>query len=152
MHMRSSHGEIEVFLCPDDPAVKISSNSGCTTTHQPVPSSRLHDTSSYLPPEFLVNSASAEVRVEPLHSVQNSLVSNENSIPTTISSVTSSSGMRDALLCESDDFGPMGGGKFQLQTEDQNSVPGKYRFSSFPTRLFANHTFSIVISCYIRDR
>lgn len=39
--------------------------------------------------------------------------------------VTSLAGMKDAFLCESDDYGPMGGGKFQLQTEDQISTSGR---------------------------
>lgn len=117
MHMRSSHGEIEVFLCPDDPAVKTSPNPGYTTT-QPVPSSKESDI-PYLPPELLANGGSG-VRVEPVPSVESSL--NTRLCTPVISAVTSLAGMRDALLCESDDYGPMGGGKFQLQTEDQIST------------------------------
>ncbi|XP_031841042.1 transcription factor E2F3 [Nomia melanderi] len=111
MHMRSSHGEIEVFLCPDDPSVKTSPNPGYTAT-QPVPSSKESDI-PYLPPELLANGGSG-VRVEPVPSV-------ESSLNTRLCTPTAST--RDALLCESDDYGPMGGGKFQLQTEDQISTP-----------------------------
>lgn len=120
MHMRSSHGEIEVFLCPDDPTVKTSPNTGYTTT-QPVPSSKESEIPG-LPPELLVNGGSG-VRVEPVPSVESTL--NTRSCTPVISAVTSLAGMRDALLCESDDYGPMGGGKFQLQTEDQINTPGR---------------------------
>lgn len=120
MHMRSSHGEIEVFLCPDDPAVKTSPTPGYTTT-QPVPSSKESEIPC-LPLELLANGGSG-VRVEPVPSIESSL-STRLCTPV-ISTVTSLAGMRDALLCESDDYGPMGGGKFQLQTEDQISTPGR---------------------------
>lgn len=40
---------------------------------------------------------------------------------TAIPSVSNIPDMKGAFLCESDDYGPMGGGKFQLQTEDQIS-------------------------------
>lgn len=115
--MRSSHGEIEVFLCPDDPTVKTSPNPGYTTT-QPVPSSKESEIPC-LPPELLANGDNG-VQIEPLESSLNT-----RSGTPVISTVTSLAGMRDALLCESDDYGPMGGGKFQLQTEDQISTSGR---------------------------
>ncbi|XP_015109280.1 transcription factor E2F6 isoform X1 [Diachasma alloeum] len=106
IHMRSSFGEIEVFLCPDDPTVKVNSpGSG--------------EGQNVLPREFIVEDESKKEgkgewkryrvpKSEPVDEVEGVVAS------------TSSSGMRDALLSESDDFGPMGGGRFQLQTEDQN--------------------------------
>lgn len=130
MHMRSSHGEIEVFLCPDDPTVKTSPNPGYTTT-QPVPSSKESEIPC-LPPELLTNEESG-VRVEPVPSVESSL--NTRLSTPVISAVTSLAGMRDALLCESDDYGPMGGGKFQLQTEDQISTSGRMAYI-FKTRVY----------------
>ncbi|KAG7200238.1 hypothetical protein KM043_017715 [Ampulex compressa] len=145
MHMRSSHGEIEVFLCPDDPTVKTSPNPGYTTT-QPVPSSKESEVPC-LPPELLVNGGS-DVRVEPVPSVENSL-NTRLSVPV-ISAVTSLAGMRDALLCESDDYGPMGGGKFQLQTEDQISTPdlsildfGEHLLSLEPPLSENDYSFSL---------
>ncbi|XP_014471547.1 PREDICTED: transcription factor E2F3-like isoform X3 [Dinoponera quadriceps] len=116
MHMRSSHGEIEVFLCPDDPGVKTSPYSGYATTQSVVPQSKESDTPTSLPPELLIN-RDGDVRVEPVPSDESSL--NARLCTPIISSVNSLSSMKDAFLCESDDYGPMGGGKFQLQTEDQ---------------------------------
>lgn len=120
MHMRSSHGEIEVFLCPDDSAVKTLPYPGCSIP-QVVPQSKEPDIPC-LPPELLVNRDS-DVRVESVPSEDN-LPDERLNIPV-ISAVTSLAGMRDAFLFESDDYGPMGGGKFQLQTEDQISTSGK---------------------------
>jgi transcription factor E2F2 len=119
MHMRSEHGEIEVFLCPDDPAVKTSPCHGYATT-QTVPQSKELDI-SYLPPELLVNRDS-DVRVEPVPSDESCI---NTRLCTPVTPVTSITGMKDAFLCESDDYGPMGGGKFQLQTEDQISTSGR---------------------------
>lgn len=126
MHMRSSHGEIEVFLCPDDPVVKSSPNPGYATS-QPVPSSKEADV-PYLPPELLVNGDSDVRVVEHQRQETNaaeSALNSRTSMPSTSNEVTGVAGMRDALLCESDDYGPMGGGKFQLQTEDQIGAPGR---------------------------
>lgn len=150
MHIRSSHGEIEVFLCPDDAPIK-SQTSGYSSTTPPTPTPKpnptLLTTSSlmtatttttrtvssvkeseltYLPPELLVDTVNNEVRVKsesnPVVSVLNSCAS----MPSALNDVSSSiAGMRNALLCESDDYGPMGGGKFQLQTEDQIDAPGR---------------------------
>jgi len=115
MHMRSEHGEIDVFLCPEDPTVKTLSYSGYTTT-QSVPQSKESDIPC-LPPELLVNRES-DVRIESASSDESFINTRLCTPVTTVTSITS---MKDAFLCESDDYGPMGGGKFQLQTEDQIS-------------------------------
>lgn len=113
MHMRSEHGEIEVFLCPDDNTIKTSSYSGYATT-QTVPQSKELSDIPCLSPELLIK---RESDVE-------SVPSDESSMNTRLCTpVTSITGMKDAFLCESDDYGPMGG-KFQLQTEDQISTSG----------------------------
>lgn len=131
MHMKSSHGEIEVFLCPDDPGVKTSPYSGCATTQSVVPQSNEPDIPASLPPELLI-SREGDVRVEPVLSSSSSLPasSDESSLNArlstpTISSVSSLPSMKDAFLCETDDYEPMGGGKFQLQTEDQIGTSGR---------------------------
>ncbi|XP_012219393.1 transcription factor E2F1 isoform X2 [Linepithema humile] len=116
MHMRSEHGEIEVFLCPDDSAVKTSPYSGYATT-QSVPQSKESDIPC-LPFELLVNREN-DVRVEPVPSDESSL---NDRLCNSVTAVTSITSIKDAFLCESDDYGPMGGGKFQLQTEDQIST------------------------------
>lgn len=120
MHMRSEHGEIEVFLCPDDPAVKTSPYSGYTTT-QTVPQSKELSDIPCLSPELLIKRES-DVRVESVPSDESSM---NTRLCTPVTTVTNITGMKDAFLCESDDYGPMGGGKFQLQTEDQISTSGR---------------------------
>ncbi|XP_015604929.1 transcription factor E2F6 isoform X2 [Cephus cinctus] len=117
IHMRSQHGEIEVFLCPDDLGVKSTSSPGHRTTSH---TSSKMPPMPCLPPELLVGGG--DVKVEPVPSVEDHL-NPDQSAPITLTPTTSSARMRDALLCESDDFGPMGGGRFQLQTEDQNTTP-----------------------------
>lgn len=111
MYMRSSHGEIEVFLCPDDPGLKVSNSPSRPTTN---PRPQIPE----LPPELLVSGGETQVESIPLTTGRTNTTTNSPS-PTP----TTSTGLRDALLCESDDFGPMGGGRFQLQTEDQNAAP-----------------------------
>lgn len=118
--MRSEHGEIDVFLCPEDPTVKTLPYPGYATT-QSVPQSKESDIPC-LPPELLVNRES-DVRVEPVPSDESFINTRLYTPVTTVTNITS---MKDAFLCESDDYGPMGGGKFQLQTEDQISS-GKIR-------------------------
>lgn len=113
--MKSEHGEIDVFLCPEEPTVKTSPYHGYATT-QSVPQSKESDIPC-LPPELLVNRES-DVRIEPVPTDE-SFINSRLCIP--ITAVTSVTNMKDAFLCESDDYGPMGGGKFQLQTEDQIS-------------------------------
>ncbi|XP_058803059.1 transcription factor E2F3-like isoform X2 [Phymastichus coffea] len=108
IHMRSTHGEIEVFLCPEDPGVKAPLTPGCTTAS---PVTRVESSISQ---EFLVHNG-GDVKVEPVHATESCMPSEQ-----TMLSVLNSTGMRDALLCESDDFGIMGGGRLQLQTDDQH--------------------------------
>ncbi|KAI4499848.1 hypothetical protein M0802_005104 [Mischocyttarus mexicanus] len=169
MHIRSLHGEIEVFLCPDDASIKSQTSgysstpstptpklnptlsttslmTATTTTTRTVPSIKESEL-TYLPPELLVNN---EVRVKqepnPIVSVLNSCAS----MPSTSNDVSSIAGMRNAFLCESDDYGPMGGGKFQLQTEDQIDAPdlsilefGEHLLSLEPPLSDSDYSFSL---------
>ncbi|XP_058803057.1 transcription factor E2F4-like isoform X1 [Phymastichus coffea] len=137
IHMRSTHGEIEVFLCPEDPGVKAPLTPGCTTAVAPTsatttaaaaaaagtvvtvprpltPQSPVTRVESSISQEFLVHNG-GDVKVEPVHATESCMPSEQ-----TMLSVLNSTGMRDALLCESDDFGIMGGGRLQLQTDDQH--------------------------------
>ncbi|XP_029169706.1 transcription factor E2F2 isoform X2 [Nylanderia fulva] len=114
MHMRSEHGEIEVFLCPDDNTIKTSPYSGYATT-QTVPQSKELSDIPCLSPELVIKK---ESDVESVPSNESSM---NTRLCTPVTTVTSIAGMKDAFLCESDDYGPMGG-KFQLQTEDQIST------------------------------
>ncbi|XP_011309510.1 transcription factor E2F3 [Fopius arisanus] len=106
IHMRSLSGEIEVFLCPDDPAVKVNSPGGDAAP-------------CVIPKEFIVEGERKKERTESKRRYQVTKRETVDDDEDAVAS-TSSSGMRDALLSESDDFGPMGGSRFQLQTEDQN--------------------------------
>ncbi|XP_048513951.1 transcription factor E2F2 isoform X2 [Athalia rosae] len=115
IYMRSSHGEIEVFLCPDDPGSKVLNSPSRSTTN---PRPKISELPS-LPPELLVSGGEEQVDSISSTTSRNTTTSNNPPSPIPITST----GFRDALLCESDDFGPMGGGRFQLQTEDQNAAP-----------------------------
>lgn len=129
--MRSTHGEIEVFLCPEDPGVKAPLTPGYTTTATtsattavvPTPQSPQTRVGSSIPAEFLVHNG-GDVKVEAVPTTENCMPSEQ-----TMLSVLNSAGMRDALLCESDDFGIMGGGRLQLQTEDQHMSSGMIIYS-----------------------
>jgi transcription factor E2F2 len=142
--MRSTHGEIEVFLCPDDPGTKAPLPSSYTTTmptkttttpQSPVSKS---SASSSMPSEFLIHN-SGDVKVEPVPTTEDCLSSEQ------MLSALSSAGMRDALLCESDDFGLMGGGRLQLQTEDQHLPAGNNISLSF-LPLFGFYYVRLVIA------
>lgn len=135
IHMRSSHGEIEVFLCPDDPGTRTVHSPATVTTQQtshqtqPITPVAPKSSATSLPPELLVNSGvNNRMKTPPsIHThakVDHTSVKLER-LDDTMSLLSGSTGMRDALLCESDDYGPMGGGRFQLQTEDQNSSSGE---------------------------
>ncbi|XP_020289010.1 transcription factor E2F2-like isoform X2 [Pseudomyrmex gracilis] len=110
MHMRSENGEIEVFLCPDDSAVKTSPYSGYATT-QSVPQSKESDISC-LPPELLVNRESDARVVDPVP-YEGSM----NTRPCSPMSTVTGISIKDAFLGQSDDYGPMCGSKYQ--PEDQ---------------------------------
>lgn len=116
--MRSSHGEIEVFLCPDDSTVK---NQTTTTSSQLQQSASVLSKSknpSQLPSELLVTQEQQTHRIEPRMKIKTEYPC---AIKREIETISAASGMRDAMLGETDDFEPMGGGKYQLQTEDQMS-------------------------------
>ncbi|KAG8221926.1 hypothetical protein J437_LFUL002485 [Ladona fulva] len=98
IHMKSTEGEIEVFLCPHDDAPSSSvlggssSSSGISSMGSQDESSA--DVISGLMREGL-SADDPDARSDPLS-------------------------LCNILIRESDDYGPMGGGEFQLQTEDQH--------------------------------
>lgn len=116
MYMKSTQGEIEVFLCPDDPVFKVSSSPTRPTTN---PRPKIPEMPC-LPPELLVSGGESQIESTRSTATTNRTSANPPPSPTP----TTSTGLRDALLSESDDFGPMGGGRLQLQTEDQNDGTG----------------------------
>ncbi|XP_008553400.1 transcription factor E2F3 [Microplitis demolitor] len=123
IHMRSSHGEIEVFLCPDDSTTKTQTTTIPPQTQQSTSVLSKSKNSPHLPSELLVTQEQQTHRTESqtkiIKSEYNCVIKREPDTEDT--SISTASGMRDALLGETDDFEPMGGGKYQLQTEDQMS-------------------------------
>lgn len=87
--------------------------------------------------EYILGNTDSKVKLEPVSSICNSMQSTNEMMLSSIAS----SGMRDALLCESDDYDLMGGGKLQLQTDDHHMTSGieflNYLFFGFSrTNLF----------------
>lgn len=155
IHMRSSQGEIEVFLCPDDPATKIQNHSKDHKNHnhrsyqQQSQQHRPYKSQNKVEKRTIKNSPESNEtssnNTTQIKKVNENIITTANSqlctptksikIETNLRESTPpkasvSSGMRDALLSESDDFDPMGSSKFQLQTDDQNSSIGKYIFKT----------------------
>lgn len=119
IHMRSTQGEIEVFLCPDEPVPKplVSTSPAqttATTTTTTRSSSQIFATnSSYYSSELLPSRE--EIKIEPQLTMESEKKRDNSSKP-----LSSSAGMRDALLGESHDFSLGSQIKCQLQSEEQN--------------------------------
>ena len=123
--MRSTQGEIEVFLCPDEavpkplsPTSPAQTTASTTTTSPPQPFS---SKSSYYSSELLPNGR--EVKIEPVPTPEKE-IKQENHLTL----LSSSAGMRDALLGESEDFNLISENN-QLQTEEQGQSLGKKKIS-----------------------
>jgi len=134
--MKSENGEIEVFLCPEESTVQNGSSEdhsgtvndsmpSCTnavdygqqqTVHVPsvanysnveITASAVTDSSSHVDLEH--------IQISPDFMIKNEPVSED------VESVSGLSRIHNVLISEPDDFEPMGGGRFQLQTEDQHN-------------------------------
>ncbi|KAJ1523514.1 hypothetical protein ONE63_001366 [Megalurothrips usitatus] len=143
MHMKSTNGEIEVFLCPDDvssnePDVKpnpsqlddlavgehyIDVSQPSMAPNQPCSAIDAHeDIVSILPEpnhidlEALGLLMKTELKSEPT-SINEPISQDEGHSE---GSSDNTLRLKNALISESDDFGPMGG-RYQLQTEDQHN-------------------------------
>ncbi|KAF7990901.1 hypothetical protein HCN44_000706 [Aphidius gifuensis] len=153
IHMRSSQGEIEVFLCPDDPAIKNHNNINNNINNKEHNHRHLCKQRSKMEKQNNHNSTMSSIindnnttstinhhknQTQKINDKKSTTIDCQNNSSSSISTKSINniknqgnktfekeafvpSGMRDALLSESDDFGPMGGGRFQLQTDDQNS-------------------------------
>ncbi|XP_071455428.1 transcription factor E2F3-like [Hetaerina americana] len=102
IHMKTNRGEIEVFLCPHDEVT--SSSLGGISSSSGVSSMGSQEESH------------GEVIQELIGSGQCTDNDNDADIKSETFSLT------NILISECDDYGPMGGGKFQLQTEDQHQT------------------------------
>ncbi|KAK3929048.1 Transcription factor E2F2 [Frankliniella fusca] len=140
MYMKSTNGEIEVFLCPDDvgsndhdvkpnpsqlddlpvgehyidvPNQQMVPNQSCPTLDSSDVVSVIPDTPVDL---GALGMLKTEMKSEPT-SVNNEPLSQDEGHS---EGYNESHRLRNALISESDDFGPMGG-RYQLQTEDQHN-------------------------------
>ncbi|KAJ9594282.1 hypothetical protein L9F63_014287, partial [Diploptera punctata] len=134
MYMKSEHGEIEVFLCPEEapqseePSMSLnqvipscsSAVSDLTYAHQEVCTSSsvvdynmqaAADPSSDVDLGHLQMSTEFMIKDEPSRST-GFIIKDEPS---------SEDRIQNVLISEPEDFEPMGGGRFQLQTEDQHN-------------------------------
>jgi transcription factor E2F2 len=141
MYMKSDNGEIEVFLCPEESTVN-DENSGdvSVTVNEPTPSYSAVDyyhqqTMSESVVEFntelvaaAVATADPDEHIDMQHlEISNDFVVkqepvNEDVVNEDVENVSKLTRIRKMLISEPDDFEPMGGGRFQLQTEDQNNI------------------------------
>lgn len=134
IHMRSFKGEIEVFLCPDSAGMKNHKNNKNNINNKEHNHRHLCKQRSKMEKQNNLNSTvSSTVNDKKITTID--CQNNSSSIPTESSNDIENqsktferetfvpSGMRDALLSESDNFGPMDSGRFQ--TDDQNSSIGK---------------------------
>lgn len=151
--MRSTQGEIEVFLCPDEPVPKppvvyhsptnqatTSTSTGKTRTSSQFPVSNL----SHYSTSLLANSG--DIKNEPQLLSPGHIKRESNLTPP-----SSSAGMRDALLGELNEFNFVPRKVYNLQSEDQNQPLGMYTHYLLEIILFLitvdrrNHKFRVRI-------
>ncbi|XP_051167966.1 transcription factor E2F3-like [Leptopilina boulardi] len=122
IHMRSTQGEIEVFLCPDEPVPKppvaLASTNQATTSSSSTSKTR---TSSQFPVSNLSHYSTGllanngDIKIEPSLLSPSNIKHESNLTPP-----SSSAGMRDALLGELNEFNLVPRKVYNLQSEDQN--------------------------------
>lgn len=124
--MRSTQGEIEVFLCPDEPVPKPSASLSPTE-----PSTSKSRTLSQHPVSNLshystgLETNNRNVKKEPLLSSENIKMEHNLTPP------SSSAGMRDALLGELNEFNLVPRKVYHLQSEEQHQPLGMNKFIYF---------------------
>jgi hypothetical protein len=139
MYMKSENGEIEVFLCPEESTVNDGNSEHASgTVNEPTPSCSSVDyghqqTISGAVVEYnteLVAAAAAAVPASDPSShidmgqpqISNDYMVKDELVSEDAESVSKLTRIRNVLISEPDDFEPMGGGRFQLQTEDQHNI------------------------------
>lgn len=136
MYMKSENGEIEVFLCPEESTVQNgSSEDHSGTVNDPMPSCtnavdyvqqqtvHVPSVANYSNVEVTasaVTDSSSHVDLEHIQISPDFMIKNEP-VSEDVESVSGLSRIHNVLISEPDDFEPMGGGRFQLQTEDQHN-------------------------------
>ncbi|KAF9415279.1 hypothetical protein HW555_007028, partial [Spodoptera exigua] len=132
IHLKSMSGEIEVYLCPKERPPSPATSSG------PLPADPLLEDNKALlapliallqskPTSSITADFTTPIKREPMSEASSSsmVVSTPCVTDPTMPLGSGARGrLRNALIADSDDFAPiMGGGRFQLQTEDQESEP-----------------------------
>jgi transcription factor E2F2 len=147
MYMKSENGEIEVFLCPEESTLNDgNSEEASGTSNEPTPSCSAVD---YVHQEMIsgsvveydtelvaaaatVTDTSSHIDLGHMQTSDDYIVKDEP-VSEDAESVSRLTRIRNVLISEPDDFEPMGGGRFQLQTEDQHNthISGEKLYSLF---------------------
>jgi hypothetical protein len=153
MYMKSENGEIEVFLCPEETSLSNANNEDTSgTPNEPTPScSSAVGAVDYGRPTICLPSTSGSVVDCNMQAAAASAVPGPSSnmglehiqishdfmikdepVSEDAENVSGLSRIHNVLISEPDDFEPMGGGRFQLQTEDQHNshISGEICYSS----------------------
>jgi hypothetical protein len=133
--MKSDNGEIEVFLCPEDSTVNDENSCDASVTiNEPTPSCSAVDydhqqTISGSVMEYSTELVAAAATADPNRhidmghmEISNEFIVKDEPVSDDVESSSKLTRIRNVLISEPDDFEPMGGGRFQLQTEDQNNL------------------------------
>jgi hypothetical protein len=135
--MKSEKGEIEVFLCPEESTANDgnSGDASITVYEKPSYSAFVYDHQQTVSESVVeyntgpVAAAAAAATLEPDEHIDighlqtsNDYVVKDEPVNNYEESTSKLARIRNVLISEPDDFEPMGGGRFQLQTEDQNNI------------------------------
>jgi transcription factor E2F2 len=152
MYMKSENGEIEVFLCPEE-STQNNGNSEATsrTTNEPTPSCSAVGAAEYSHQQTIsvpstsgslvgYNTTEDSAVTHPSNhmdlghtQISHNFMVKDEPMSEDVESVSGLSRIHNVLISESDDFEPMGGGRFQLQTEDQHNshISGEKLYSLY---------------------
>jgi hypothetical protein len=161
--MKSENGEIEVFLCPEESSEAPSNSEETPSTgNQPLPScSSAVSEVAYCHQEAITTSTTSssviDYNMQATAGPNNHLDLSHINISSDfmvkeeikcepssedVESVSSVTRVQNVLISEPEDFEPMGGGRFQLQTEDQhNPISGELFFCFHIFLLFVIHFY-----------
>jgi hypothetical protein len=140
MYMKSENGEIEVFLCPEESTQNDENSEDTTrTVNEPTASCSAVGAVEYGHQQTIsvpgtsgslvgYNTTEDTVVTCPsnhmdlgLTQITHDFMVKEEPVSEDVESVSGLSRVHNVLMSEPDDLEPMGGGRFQLQTEDQHN-------------------------------
>ncbi|XP_069689373.1 transcription factor E2F1 [Periplaneta americana] len=139
MYMKSENGEIEVFLCPEETSVSNCNSEDTSGTLNQPSSSGTNPVDYHQQPSPATSTSrsvvdynmqavtsmsdpNSHIDLGPLQMSHDFMIKDEP-VSEDIENVSGLSRIQNVLISEPDDFEPMGGGRFQLQTEDQHNNP-----------------------------